>query len=80
MSFQRAESGGQMSAVDYDQGGTRRESRPITGGAGAGGAQSPQVTVNVQAMDARVFWTQQRHCGGGAGSDVKHELDQRCGE
>ncbi len=57
ISFESADSGGQMSAVDYDQMGQARavSPDPSTGGAGAGGAQSPQVTVNVQAMDAQSF-------------------------
>ncbi len=57
ISFESAESGGQMSAMDYDQMGKSRAVSPdaATGGAGAGGGPAPQVTVNVQAMDAQSF-------------------------
>jgi hypothetical protein len=75
--FQAAESGGQVSGVDYDQTGMPRNysETALSGGASAdvsggtsgaayeqpssatGGTSSaaPQITVNVQAMDARSF-------------------------
>jgi len=54
--FQGAESGGGVSAVGYDQTGMPRTYAP-SGGApgGSGTGAAPQITVNVQAMDARSF-------------------------
>jgi hypothetical protein len=53
--FQAAESGGRITNVDYDQTGLPRSSSDSTnGGTGAANA-APQITVNVQAMDARSF-------------------------
>jgi hypothetical protein len=50
-----AESGGQITTADYDQMGLPRAYAPA--GVGRSGAvqQGPQITVNVQAMDARSF-------------------------
>jgi hypothetical protein len=64
--FQAAESRGQVTSLDYDQTGMPRSYAPAGAIAGlsgnaygsAGGAVSgaaPQITVNVQAMDARSF-------------------------
>jgi hypothetical protein len=64
--FQAAESQGQVTGVDYDQTGIPRSHAPAGASAGAGGSPSgsaggaaggasPQITVNVQAMDARSF-------------------------
>ena len=64
--FQAAESQGQVTGVDYDQAGMPRSYAPTGASAGTsgspggsvGGAASgatPQITVNVQAMDARSF-------------------------
>jgi hypothetical protein len=64
--FQAAESQGQVTGVDYDQMGMPRSYSPTgisggTGGTPAGGGSGapsgapPQITVNVQAMDARSF-------------------------
>ena len=56
--FQAAESQGQVTGLDYDQMGTPRSyaaagSSGRANGAASGGA--PQITFNVQAMDARSF-------------------------
>jgi hypothetical protein len=53
VSFQAAESQGQVTGLDYDQTGMARSYAP----AGASGSNSaaPAITVNVQAMDARSF-------------------------
>jgi hypothetical protein len=48
--FQATESQGQVSGLDYDQMGTPRST---ASGTATGGA--PQITFNVQAMDARSF-------------------------
>jgi hypothetical protein len=64
--FQAAESQGQVTGLDYDQNGMPRSYAPAGASArtsgspngSAGGAVSgatPQITVNVQAMDARSF-------------------------
>jgi hypothetical protein len=68
--FQAAESQGQVSGLDYDQMGTPRSyaaagtsgtaSTTASGGAngsgsGSGSGGAPQITFNVQAMDARSF-------------------------
>jgi hypothetical protein len=66
--FQAAESQGQVSGLDYDQTGLPRTFTPAgTSGATRGGASggasgsgnsgsaAPQITFNVQAMDARSF-------------------------
>jgi hypothetical protein len=66
--FQAAESQGQVSGLDYDQMGTPRSyaaagtsgtaSGTASGGAngsGSGNGGAPQITFNVQAMDARSF-------------------------
>ena len=67
--FQAAESQGQVSGLDYDQMGTPRNyaaagtgtaSGTTSGGAngsgsGSGSGAAPQITFNVQAMDARSF-------------------------
>ena len=69
--FQAAESQGQVSGLDYDQMGTPRNyaaagtgtasgttSGTTSGGAngsGSGNGGAPQITFNVQAMDARSF-------------------------
>lgn len=68
VSFQAAESGSGVTGMDYDQSGMPRVygggstgSSPANPGtytppaAGDGTRQSPQITVNVQAMDARSF-------------------------
>jgi hypothetical protein len=55
--FESAVSATGMSAADYDQTGAPRVAGPI-GGASAGSqahGSSPQITVNVQAMDAQSF-------------------------
>jgi hypothetical protein len=53
--FQAAESQGQMTGLDYSQMGTPRSYAPAeASGSTANGAAS-QITVNVQAMDARSF-------------------------
>jgi hypothetical protein len=52
--FQAVESQGQVSGLDYDQMGTPRSYAAAgTSGTATGGA--PQITFNVQAMDARSF-------------------------
>src|ERR1039457_3345107 len=66
--FQAAESQGQVSGLDYDQMGTPRSyatagtsgtaSGTASGGvngSGSGNGGAPQITFNVQAMDARSF-------------------------
>ena len=66
--FQAAESQGQVSGLDYDQMGTPRSyaaagtsgtaSGTASGGvngSGSGSGAAPQITFNVQAMDARSF-------------------------
>jgi hypothetical protein len=66
--FQAAESQGQVSGLDYDQMGTPRSyatagtsgtaSGTASGGvngSGSGSGGAPQITFNVQAMDARSF-------------------------
>jgi hypothetical protein len=66
INFQAAEVGGQIASADYDQSGTPREyglvpaaTAPAPGGSsantGSAAAQAAQITVNVQAMDARSF-------------------------
>jgi hypothetical protein len=55
--FESAESGTSMSAADYDQTGAPRtvgQTGSTSTGSGASGP-SPQITVNVQAMDAQSF-------------------------
>jgi hypothetical protein len=60
--FRAAESQGQVTGLDYDQMGTPR-SYPAAGasggasstGNGIGSGGAPQITFNVQAMDARSF-------------------------
>jgi hypothetical protein len=52
--FQAAESRGQVTGVNYDQMGMPRSYAPASASGGASGA-APQITVNVQAMDARSF-------------------------
>lgn len=59
VSFQAAESQGQVTGLDYDQTGTPRSYAPAgasgsTASSSGNGAAS-QITVNVQAMDARSF-------------------------
>ena len=92
--FQAAESQGQVSGLDYDQMGTPRSyaaagtsgtaSGTASGGvngSGSGSGAAPQITFNVQAMDAALLYgPEQRHSGGSAGRDAQSELDQRCGE
>jgi hypothetical protein len=57
--FQAAESQGQMTGLDYSQMGTPRSYAPAgaSGGtpSGSGNGAASQITVNVQAMDARSF-------------------------
>ncbi len=63
--FQAAESQGQVTGMDYDQTGMPRSYAPVGASAGANGPSgsaggavgggAPQITVNVQAMDARSF-------------------------
>jgi hypothetical protein len=60
--FQAAESQGQVTGLDYNQMGMPRSYAPAAASGGAGGPASgtgsgaaPQITVNVQAMDARSF-------------------------
>ncbi len=54
--FQAAESGGRITSLDYDQMGMPRASSGTANGGTSGAANSaPQITVNVQAMDARSF-------------------------
>jgi hypothetical protein len=58
--FQAAESQGQVTGLDYDQAGMPRNyatARPsgAASGTGNGGSAAPQITFNVQAMDARSF-------------------------
>jgi len=53
--FQAAESGGRITNVDYDQMGLPRSSSNMTNGGTSTANTSPQITVNVQAMDARSF-------------------------
>jgi hypothetical protein len=56
--FQAAESQGRMTGLDYDQTGMARGYAPAGASGGAGvsaNGSSPQITVNVQAMDARSF-------------------------
>lgn len=52
ISFQAAETESGVSNADYDQAG---RPRAYSGGASSGNAGAPQITVNVQAMDARSF-------------------------
>jgi hypothetical protein len=58
--FQAVESQGQVTGLDYDQmGAPRSYATAGTGGRASGGASlgggAPQITFNVQAMDARSF-------------------------
>jgi hypothetical protein len=56
--FQAAESKGRMTGPDYDQTGMARGYAPSVANGGAGvsaNSPAPQITVNVQAMDARSF-------------------------
>ena len=53
--FQAAESGGRITNLDYDQVGMPRASSGAANGGTSGIASTPQITVNVQAMDARSF-------------------------
>jgi hypothetical protein len=56
--FQAIESQRQLSGLDYDQTGTARSyAQPAASGGTsvAGNGAAPQITVNVQAMDARSF-------------------------
>ena len=57
--FQGAEVGGRVMNADYDQtGAARGYGTPASGRTtegGSGSAPAPQITVNVQAMDARSF-------------------------
>jgi hypothetical protein len=60
--FQAAESQGQVTGVDYNQMGMPRSYAPAAASGGASGTANgtanggaPQITVNVQAMDARSF-------------------------
>ena len=54
--FQAAESGGRITDLDYDQMGMARgSSDAANGGTSATANGAPQITVNVQAMDARSF-------------------------
>ena len=55
ISFQSAESGGRLVASDSDQTGAPRRYEPQPDGIGPAAAPAPQITVNVQAMDARSF-------------------------
>jgi hypothetical protein len=56
--FQAAESQGQVTGLDYDQTGMARSYAPAAASGSASGTANgtaPQITVNVQAMDARSF-------------------------
>jgi hypothetical protein len=54
--FRASESGGRITNMDYDQMGLPRGFSGMTnGGASAAANAAPQITVNVQAMDARSF-------------------------
>lgn len=56
--FQAAETGSRVTAMDYDQAGMPRSSAPVSGRQDAQRtvtSPAPQITVNVQAMDARSF-------------------------
>jgi hypothetical protein len=56
--FQAAESQGQVTGLDYSQTGMARSYAPAGASAGTsvtGSGAAPQITVNVQAMDARSF-------------------------
>jgi hypothetical protein len=54
--FQAAENGGRITNLDYDQMGLPRGSADaLNGGTSATANGAPQITVNVQAMDARSF-------------------------
>jgi hypothetical protein len=52
--FQAVESQGQVTGLDYDQMGTPR-SYAAAGTSGRANGAAPQITFNVQAMDARSF-------------------------
>ena len=81
--FQAAQSNGRVTDLDYDQTGMARTYAERAAGSASvnGSGAAPQITVNVQAMDARSFHgSKQRHCAGGAGRDAESERDQRCGE
>lgn len=49
-----ADTGGQITTADYNQAGMAR-AYPSPGGGGSATQQGAQITVNVQAMDARSF-------------------------
>jgi hypothetical protein len=55
--FQAAQSNGRLGDLDYDQTGMARTYAQGAGGSAGlnGNAAAPQITVNVQAMDARSF-------------------------
>ena len=54
--FEGADTGSGISLVDYDQMGMPRAyGGASSGGSSSGSAPAPQITVNVQAMDARSF-------------------------
>jgi hypothetical protein len=56
LSFDMAETPGGLSAADYDQMGLARAyGAPAQEGAASSGAQQPQITVNIHAMDSRSF-------------------------
>jgi hypothetical protein len=54
--FQAAQTAGRVTGLDYDQSGMARTDAQWAGTASTNGnATPPQITVNVQAMDARSF-------------------------
>ena len=55
--FQAAQSNGRVTDLDYDQAGMARTSAERAGGSASinGSGAAAQITVNVQAMDARSF-------------------------
>ncbi len=55
IAFQAGEANGVIGASDYDQSGMARVAPPVSGAAGGSANGAPQITVNVQAMDARSF-------------------------
>jgi hypothetical protein len=55
VSFQAAESQGQVTGLDYDQTGMARSYAPAGASGGTANGAASQITVNVQAMDARSF-------------------------
>jgi hypothetical protein len=53
--FEGADTPGGVSNADYGQAGMPRIDSPAGGASQPSGAAAPQITVNVQAMDARSF-------------------------